>query len=200
MRTLIRVAVKSHKLHFIPEFALAALLSSFFCKSKCIEDVGCSKIRTLCCSPPGLNLGCDIGLDGVTAASLTFFFGLAPDFGVASEIHKKILWPWHDCPGSSGPPECIWTWWGQIVSKWALYPTQIVFDEKIIPGLAEFINFAEYCPYILFWYSIVKDSSADLGVSFKIVQNRPTVKAACTKISKKKFLHICQYFCISERK
>ena len=89
MRTLIRVAVKSHKLHFIPEFALAALLSSFFCKSKCMEDVGCSKIRTLCCSPPGLNLGCDIGLDGVTAASLTFFFGLAPDFGVASEIHKK---------------------------------------------------------------------------------------------------------------
>ena len=49
-------------------------------------------------------------------------------------------------------------------------------------------------------YSIVKDSSADLGVIFKIVQNRPTVKAACTKISKKIFLHICQYFCISERK
>jgi hypothetical protein len=36
-----------------------------------------------------LNLGWDIGLDGVTAASLTFFFGLAPDFGVASEIHQK---------------------------------------------------------------------------------------------------------------
>ena len=34
-------------------------------------------------------------------------------------------------------------------------------------------------------YSIVKDSSADLGVNFKIVQNRPTVKAVCTKISKK---------------
>ena len=33
-------------------------------------------------------------------------------------------------------------------------------------------------------YSIVKDSSADLGVNFKIVQNRPTVKAVCTKISK----------------
>ena len=31
-------------------------------------------------------------------------------------------------------------------------------------------------------YSIVKDSSADLGVNFKIVQNRPTVKAVCTKI------------------
>ena len=30
-------------------------------------------------------------------------------------------------------------------------------------------------------YSIVKDSSADLGVNFKIVQNRPTIKAACTK-------------------
>ena len=36
-------------------------------------------------------------------------------------------------------------------------------------------------------YSIVKDSSADLGVNFKIVQNRPTVKAVCTKISKKIF-------------
>ena len=39
------------------------------------------------------------------------------------------------------------------------------------------------------WYSIVKDSSADLGVNFKIVQNRPTVKAVCTKISK-------NFFCI----
>ena len=38
-------------------------------------------------------------------------------------------------------------------------------------------------------YSMVKDSSADLGVNFKIVQNRPTVKAVCTKISKK-------FFCI----
>ena len=36
-------------------------------------------------------------------------------------------------------------------------------------------------------YSIVKDSSADLGVNVKIVQNRPTVKAVCTKISKKIF-------------
>ena len=32
-------------------------------------------------------------------------------------------------------------------------------------------------------YIIVKDSSADLGVNFKIVQNSPTVKAVCTKIS-----------------
>ena len=40
-----------------------------------------------------------------------------------------------------------------------------------------------------FEYSIVKDSNADLGVNFKIVQNRPTVKAVCTKISKK-------FFCI----
>ena len=39
------------------------------------------------------------------------------------------------------------------------------------------------------YYSIVKDSSADLGVNFKIVQNRPTVKAVCTKISK-------NFFCI----
>ena len=38
-------------------------------------------------------------------------------------------------------------------------------------------------------YSIVKDSSADLGVNFKIVQIRPTVQAVCTKISKK-------FFCI----
>ena len=38
-------------------------------------------------------------------------------------------------------------------------------------------------------YSIVKDSSADLGVNFKIVQNRPTVKAVCTKFSK-------NFFCI----
>ena len=50
------------------------------------------------------------------------------------------------------------------------------------------------------YYSIVKDSSADLGVNSKIVQNRPTVKAVSTKISKFFFLHICQYFCISERK
>ena len=41
-------------------------------------------------------------------------------------------------------------------------------------------------------YSIVKDSSADLGVNFKIVQNRPTVKAVCTKISINFFSHICQ--------
>ena len=52
--------------------------------------------------------------------------------------------------------------------------------------------------YIFVCYSIVKDSSADLGVDFKIVQNRPAVKAVCTKISKL-FLHICQYFDISER-
>ena len=38
-------------------------------------------------------------------------------------------------------------------------------------------------------YSIVKDSGADLGVDFKIVQNRPIVKAVCTKISK-------NFFCI----
>ena len=38
-------------------------------------------------------------------------------------------------------------------------------------------------------YSIVKDSSADLGVNSKIVQIRPTVKAVSTKIPKK-------FFCI----
>ena len=36
-------------------------------------------------------------------------------------------------------------------------------------------------------YSIVKDSSADLGVNSMIVQIRPTVKAVDTKISKKCF-------------
>ena len=48
-------------------------------------------------------------------------------------------------------------------------------------------------------YSIVKDSSADLGVNFKIVQNRPTFKAVCTKISKKFFAYL-SIFHISERK
>ena len=47
-----------------------------------------------------------------------------------------------------------------------------------------------YC----FKYSIVKDSSADLGVNFKIVQNRPTVKAVCTKISKKNFCIFANIF------
>ena len=39
--------------------------------------------------------------------------------------------------------------------------------------------------FMKFDYSIVKDSSADLGVNSKIVIIRPTVKAVCTKISKK---------------
>ena len=38
-------------------------------------------------------------------------------------------------------------------------------------------------------YTIVKDSSAALGVNFKIVQNLPTIKVVCTKISKR-------FFCI----
>ena len=45
-------------------------------------------------------------------------------------------------------------------------------------------------------YSIVKDSSADLGVNFKIVQNRPTVKAVYLLFA----LLICHYFYIPERK
>ena len=54
---------------------------------------------------------------------------------------------------------------------------------------------------VLGWeYSIVKDSSADLGVNFKIVQNRPTVKAVCAKSSQLFLLHICQYFYFSARK
>ena len=43
------------------------------------------------------------------------------------------------------------------------------------------------------YYSIVKESNADLGVNFKIVLNGPTIKAVCTKISKKEYLHIWQY-------
>ena len=43
-------------------------------------------------------------------------------------------------------------------------------------------------------YSIVKDSSADLGVNLKIVQNNPTVKAVCTKISKKIFFIFVNIF------
>ena len=39
-------------------------------------------------------------------------------------------------------------------------------------------------------YSIVKDSSADLGVDSKIVQIRPTVKAVSTKIQKYFFAYL----------
>ena len=39
-------------------------------------------------------------------------------------------------------------------------------------------------------YSIVKDSSADLGVNSKIVQIRPKIKAVSTKISKNFFAHL----------
>ena len=34
------------------------------------------------------------------------------------------------------------------------------------------------------YYSIVKDSNADLGVIFRFLQNFPITKAVCTKISK----------------
>jgi len=44
------------------------------------------------------------------------------------------------------------------------------------------VDFTGHPSYFTQGYSIVKDSSADLGVNFKIVQNRPTVKAVCTKI------------------
>ena len=49
------------------------------------------------------------------------------------------------------------------------------------------------------YYSIVKDSSADLGVNSKIVQIRPS-QGCQHQNFKKNFLHICQYFDISERK
>ena len=53
-------------------------------------------------------------------------------------------------------------------------------------GLLDFVSLNMklhnwYCHNIM--YSIVKDISADLGVNFKIVQNRTSVKAVCTKIS-----------------
>ena len=51
-----------------------------------------------------------------------------------------------------------------------------------------------------FYYSIVKDSNADLGVIFSIVQNWPTIKAVCTKIPKINKLHFLYYFDISEGK
>ena len=38
--------------------------------------------------------------------------------------------------------------------------------------------------------SIVKDSNADLGVNFKIVQNRPKVEAVCTKFQKNFFAYL----------
>ena len=44
--------------------------------------------------------------------------------------------------------------------------------------------------YLTLYYSIVKDSNADLGVIFRFLQNSPINKAVCTKFSKKIF------FCI----
>ena len=41
--------------------------------------------------------------------------------------------------------------------------------------------------YLTLYYSIVKDSNADLGVIFRFLQNSPITKAVCTKISKKCF-------------
>ena len=40
-------------------------------------------------------------------------------------------------------------------------------------------------------YRIVKDSSVDSGVYFKIVQNRSTMKAVCTKVSIFSFCIFC---------
>ena len=74
---------------------------------------------------------------------------------------------------------------------------KIPHSEKI---MQRYLKCVRVCIRLSLQYSIVKDSSANLGVNFKIVQIRPTVKAVCTKISKNFFLHICQYFDISERK
>ena len=48
-------------------------------------------------------------------------------------------------------------------------------------------------------YSIVKDSSVDLGVNSKIVQIRPTVKAVSTKISKKFFAYLSIFWYFWEK-
>ena len=48
-------------------------------------------------------------------------------------------------------------------------------------------------------YSIVKDSSADLGVNSKIVQIKPTVKAVSTKISKKIFAYMSIFWYFWEK-
>ena len=61
---------------------------------------------------------------------------------------------------------------------------------KYFEPIVETIELAQdsYCIHTstAFTYSIVKDSSVDLGVNFKIVQNRPTIKAVGTKISERK--------------
>ena len=72
--------------------------------------------------------------------------------------------------------------------------------DYIDASMRDVINAINYKNRYRLYYSIVKDSSADLGVNSKIVQIRRTVKAVSTKISKKIFLNICQYFDISERK
>ena len=48
-------------------------------------------------------------------------------------------------------------------------------------------------------YSIVKDSSADLGVNSKTVQIRPTVKAVSTKISKNFFAYLSIFWYFWEK-
>ena len=101
--------------------------------------------------------------------------------------------------------QVMWCKWTFIYSKFILF---ILFNmfldwehynssflKRPLPIFQRFWIF-NYCPSIIdnsFFlylnYSIVKDSSADLGVNSKIVQVRPTVKAVCTKMSKK-------FFCI----
>ena len=71
--------------------------------------------------------------------------------------------------------------------------------DYIDASMRDVINAINYKNRYRLYYSIVKDSSADLGVNSKIVQIRRTVKAVSTKISKKNFA-FCQYFDISERK
>jgi len=61
--------------------------------------------------------------------------------------------------------------------------------DYIDASMRDVINAINYKNRYRLYYSIVKDSSADLGVNSKIVQIRPTVKAVCTKMSK-------NFFCI----
>ena len=54
--------------------------------------------------------------------------------------------------------------------------------DYIDASMRDVINAINYKNRYRLYYSIVKDSSADLGVNSKIVQIRRTVKAVSTKI------------------
>ena len=62
--------------------------------------------------------------------------------------------------------------------------------DYIDASMRDVINAINYKNRYRLYYSIVKDSSADLGVNSKIVQIRHTVKAVRTKISKFFFAYL----------